>query len=72
MAICLNAVIHEQFGTISRLIFAMPILRILARGLHEYIDDLQLRLNYVSQSVYSTFFAMKPVDTDRATTNSAG
>lgn len=35
---------------------------ILARGLHEYIDDLQLRLNYVSHSVYETFFAMKPVD----------
>jgi uncharacterized alpha-E superfamily protein len=37
---------------------------ILARGLHEYIDDLQLRLNYVSQSVYETFFGMKPLDLD--------
>ena len=35
---------------------------ILSRGLHEYIDDLQQRLNYVSQSVYETFFAMKPVE----------
>ncbi|MBX3211460.1 MAG: alpha-E domain-containing protein [Labilithrix sp.] len=33
---------------------------IVARGLHEYIDNLQQRLNYVSQSVYETFFAMKP------------
>lgn len=33
---------------------------ILQRGLHEYIDDLQMRLNYVSESVYSTFFAMGP------------
>lgn len=32
---------------------------VLSRGLHEYIDDLQLRLNYVSQSVFETFFAMK-------------
>ena len=31
---------------------------ILGRGLHEYIDDLQKRLNYVSESVYATFFAM--------------
>jgi uncharacterized BrkB/YihY/UPF0761 family membrane protein len=31
VATSLNAVIHEQFGTISRLIFAMPVLRILAR-----------------------------------------
>jgi uncharacterized alpha-E superfamily protein len=39
---------------------------ILARGLHEYIDDLQQRLNYVSHSVYETFFAMKPVEPDDA------
>ncbi len=32
---------------------------ILSRGLHEYIDDLQLRLNYVGHSVFETFFAMK-------------
>lgn len=37
---------------------------ILARGLHEYIDDLQQRLNYVGNSVHETFFAMKPVDVD--------
>lgn len=37
---------------------------ILGRGLHEYIDNLQIRLNYVSQQVYETFFAMKPVDSD--------
>jgi uncharacterized alpha-E superfamily protein len=34
----------------------------LARGLHEYIDDLQQRLNYVGQSVHDTFFAMRPID----------
>ena len=32
---------------------------ILARGLHEYIDDLQQRLNYVGQSVHDTFFALR-------------
>ncbi len=35
---------------------------ILAQGLHEYIDSLQQRLNYVGSSVYETFFAMKPID----------
>jgi uncharacterized alpha-E superfamily protein len=35
---------------------------VLARGLHEYIDNLQQRLNYVGSSVHETFFAMKPVD----------
>ncbi|MBX3234300.1 MAG: alpha-E domain-containing protein [Labilithrix sp.] len=37
---------------------------ILGRGLHEYIDNLQQRLNYVGQSVFETFFAMKEVDPD--------
>lgn len=37
---------------------------ILTKGLHEYIDNLQQRLNYVGQSVHDTFFAMKPVDGD--------
>lgn len=34
----------------------------LANGLHEYIDGLQQRLNYVGQSVNETFFAMKPLE----------
>ena len=37
---------------------------ILTKGLHEYIDNLQQRLNYVGNSVHDTFFAMKPVDGD--------
>ncbi len=39
---------------------------ILKRGLHEYIDGLQQRLNYVGDSVYETFFAMKPEASDDA------
>jgi uncharacterized BrkB/YihY/UPF0761 family membrane protein len=31
IALCLDAVVHERFGTIARLVFALPILRILAR-----------------------------------------
>jgi uncharacterized BrkB/YihY/UPF0761 family membrane protein len=31
VAMCLNAIIHERFGTISRLVFSLPILRSLAR-----------------------------------------
>ena len=35
----------------------------LSRGLHEYIDDLQRRMNEVGDAAYSTFFAMKPLET---------
>jgi uncharacterized BrkB/YihY/UPF0761 family membrane protein len=31
LAMCLDAVIHERFGTISRLVFSLPLLRTLAR-----------------------------------------
>jgi uncharacterized BrkB/YihY/UPF0761 family membrane protein len=31
VSMCLDAVVHERFGTISRLIFSLPILRVLAR-----------------------------------------
>jgi uncharacterized BrkB/YihY/UPF0761 family membrane protein len=30
-AMCLNAIVHERFGTISRLVFSLPVLRSLAR-----------------------------------------
>lgn len=44
---------------------------IIARGLHEYIDDLQRHLNNVGQHVFDTFFAMKPVDLDEQTAEEA-
>jgi uncharacterized alpha-E superfamily protein len=34
----------------------------LAKGLHERIDDLQIRMNVVGDAVHSTFFAMRPID----------
>jgi len=39
---------------------------ILARGLHEYVDNLQQRLNHLSDAVYVTFFTMKPLAEDEA------
>lgn len=33
---------------------------IVQRGLHEYIDDFQTRLNGVGQAIHEDFFAMKP------------
>lgn len=34
---------------------------IVARGVHEFVDDLQLRLNLVGDAVFETFFAMRPM-----------
>jgi uncharacterized alpha-E superfamily protein len=35
---------------------------IISGGLHEFVDDLQIRLNMVGISVHDTFFAIRPVD----------
>jgi len=35
--------------------------QIVARGLHEFLDALQTKLNLVDQSIYDTFFALRPV-----------
>ena len=32
---------------------------IVKRGLHEYVDDLQTKMNYVSEGIFETFFAFK-------------
>jgi uncharacterized alpha-E superfamily protein len=36
---------------------------IIARGLHEFVDDLQSRLNLVGDSIFDTFFDLRPVST---------
>jgi len=35
--------------------------QIIDRGLHEFVDDLQIRLNQVGDAIHDTFFAMRPV-----------
>src|SRR5262249_15019938 len=34
---------------------------IITRGLHEFVDALQTRINLVGESVFSTFFAPRPI-----------
>jgi uncharacterized alpha-E superfamily protein len=53
---------ERELGRLNAELSYADVKEILSRGLHEFIDDLQKRLNYVSQSVYETFFAMKPLD----------
>jgi hypothetical protein len=31
-------------------------------GLHEFVDDLQRRLNLIGESICDTFFAIRPVE----------
>jgi uncharacterized alpha-E superfamily protein len=36
--------------------------QIIARGLHEFLDAFQTKLNLVDQCIYDTFFALRPID----------
>lgn len=35
---------------------------VIERGLHEFVDDLQSRLNGIGAAIHDTFFAIRPVD----------
>lgn len=35
-------------------------------GMHEYLDELQLKLNHVSDAIFETFFALRPAVPDSA------
>ena len=34
---------------------------IIGRGLHEFLDGIQARLNLVGDAIYNSFFALQPV-----------
>jgi uncharacterized alpha-E superfamily protein len=36
--------------------------QIISKGLHEFLDGLQTKLNIVDQSIFDTFFALRPVE----------
>jgi len=44
----------------AELVYA-DVQQIIDRGLHEFVDDLQVRLNQVGDAIHDTFFAMRPV-----------
>lgn len=44
----------------AQLVYA-DVAQIIDNGLHEFVDDLQIRLNQVGNAIHDTFFAMRPV-----------
>jgi len=35
---------------------------VIAGGMHEFVDNLQTRLNQVGESIHDCFFAMRPLE----------
>lgn len=51
-----------QLGRLHAHLAYARIDEILYHGLHEYLDDLQTKLNLVGDAVHETFFALRPIE----------
>jgi uncharacterized alpha-E superfamily protein len=52
---------ERALGGIRATLAAGDVRAIMAGGMHEYLDDLQTRLNAASDAIHETFFALRPV-----------
>jgi uncharacterized alpha-E superfamily protein len=52
---------ERELGELRRRIDAAESAAILEAGLHEWIDDVQTRINRVGEAVFETFFSQRPV-----------
>ena len=52
---------EQQLGRISAELNYIQVCEIINRGLHEFLDDIQVRLNLVGDAIYNSFFALQPV-----------
>lgn len=52
---------EQRLGQLTSRLSYAHINEIIRRGLHEFVDDLQTRLNQVDEAIFDTFFALRPV-----------
>lgn len=52
---------EQQLGQLRAELAYTDRQQIMARGLHEFLDAFQTKLNLVDQAIYDTFFALRPV-----------
>lgn len=53
---------EKRLGSLRSELDYIDIQEIFSFGLHEYLDDIQLRVNKVGDGVYKTFFDSRPMD----------
>ena len=51
---------EQELGRLRAELSYAQIEEVIGVGLHEFLDDLQLRLNRIDTAVFSTFFALRP------------
>ena len=52
---------EQQLGRVCADLNYLQVRDIIGRGLHEFLDDLQIRLNLTGGAIHNAFFAMQPV-----------
>jgi uncharacterized alpha-E superfamily protein len=53
--------VERDLGKLRSELDYITVDEIIVLGLHEFLDDLQLRLNTIGNSIFETFFALQPV-----------
>jgi len=52
---------EQRLGRLAAELAYIQVREIINRGLHEFLDDIQVRLNHVGEAVHNAFFALQPV-----------
>jgi uncharacterized alpha-E superfamily protein len=52
---------EQQLGRLCAELNYLQVAELISRGLHEFLDDLQARLNLLGDAIYNSFFALQPV-----------
>ena len=51
----------RQRGRLSAELNYIQVREIIRGGLHEFLDDIQVRLNLIGDAIHNSFFALQPV-----------
>jgi uncharacterized alpha-E superfamily protein len=62
---------EQQLGRLKSELAYSDVQSVINRGLHEFIDDLQTKLNEVTGSIHETFFALRPLEPSQSHANAA-
>ena len=52
---------EQHLGRVCAELNYIQVREIINRGLHEFLDDIQVRLNLVADAIHNSFFALQPV-----------
>jgi uncharacterized alpha-E superfamily protein len=52
---------EQQLGRLSAELNYVQVREIIRGGLHEFLDDIQVRLNLIGDAIHNSFFALQPV-----------